>query len=320
MKRQDKLVFIEQILLAHPFGLTKAEIARKVGIHRSTAGRCVDDLSRSIPIYEDGRRIFIDKTKYLNRVKLTLNEVFYLYLSARLLSLTFNRYSPHAYSAMNKLAEALKISSPLLGGFIAVSASHLLEGASDGWHNYTKILEKLTAAWSENRKAVILYQSKTANETHKYTVAIYFMEPYPAGKTIYLFARADEDGILRTFRTDRISAVELIEESYSIPADFDYRELFADGWGIWDTHGKKEEILLRFSTQAAQRVKETVWHSSQKLSEDDTGRLLFSASITEPLEMVPWIRGWGSDCEVLAPVELRQFMREEAEKLEKIYG
>jgi CRISPR-associated endonuclease/helicase Cas3 len=319
MKKQDKLAFIEQLLLSHPAGLTRAEIAGKMGIHRSTAGRCIDDLTRLVPLLEDGNRLVIDKSRYLNNVRLTLHETFCLYLSARLLALTFNRYSPHVYSGMNKLAEALKVSSPLLGGFIAVSASHFLEGATEGWKDYTEILEKLTQAWSENRKAVILYRSKTANEPHKYTVAVYFMEPYPAGKTIYLFARTDEDGILRTFRTDRVSAVELTKESYAIPDDFDYRGLFANGWGIWDTHGKKEEILLRFSHGAAERVRETVWHKSQKLAEDEAGRLLFRACVTEPLEMVPWIRGWGSDCEVLAPEELREFMREEADRMRKLY-
>lgn len=36
--------------------------------------------------------------------------------------------------------------------------------------------------------------------------------------------------------------------------------------------------------------------------------------------MLPWIRGWGSDCEVLEPVELRQVLIRETRALATVYG
>ncbi|MBN2351552.1 MAG: WYL domain-containing protein [Spirochaetales bacterium] len=319
MKKQDKLAFIEQLLLAHPSGLKRSEIAKKMGAHRSTVGRCIDDLSRVIPVVEDGHRLYIDKSRYLNNVKLTLHEVFCFYLASRLLFVTYNRYSPHVYSGMTKLAAALEHSSPLLSGFIGASAEHQLGLSQSEWKDQIDILEKLTLAWAENRKVTLLYRSKTSGEIHQYTASIYFMEPYPAGKTIYLFAQSDGDDFIRTFRTDRITAVELLNEGYSIPADFDFSGLFANAWGIWDTQGKATEVLIRFSERVAERVTETVWHPSQRVKPEKAGSVLFSASVSEPLEMVPWIRGWGSDCEVLAPEELRAFMREEAGRLGDLY-
>jgi CRISPR-associated endonuclease/helicase Cas3 len=320
MKKQEKLAFIEQLLLAHPAGIKRAEIAKKLGAHPSTVGRCIDDLTRLLPIVEEDKRLFIDKNKYLNNVKLTLHEVFCLYLSSRLLFLTFNRYSPHVYSGMNKLAASLEKTSPLLGGFIRASAAHLYAHAGAAWQEYTSILEKLTLAWAENKKVALCYHSKKADEIHSYTASIYFMEPYPAGKTIYLFAKTHEDSILRTFRADRISDVEILSESYTIPADFDFTSLFSNAWGIWDSGHKTEVVKLRFSARVAERVRETVWHPSQTLKPEKSGGLVFSAAVSEPLEMVPWIRGWGSDCEVLAPASLREFMREEAEKMGAMYG
>jgi CRISPR-associated endonuclease/helicase Cas3 len=35
--------------------------------------------------------------------------------------------------------------------------------------------------------------------------------------------------------------------------------------------------------------------------------------------MLPWIRGWGSDVEVLAPESLREVCKDEAQKLMTIY-
>jgi len=39
--KSERLVQLEQILLSHPHGLRKAEIARKLGVNRSTVGRYI---------------------------------------------------------------------------------------------------------------------------------------------------------------------------------------------------------------------------------------------------------------------------------------
>ncbi len=46
----------------------------------------------------------------------------------------------------------------------------------------------------------------------------------------------------------------------------------------------------------------------------------WSAEVAEPQEMLPWIRGWGADVEVIEPTELRDEMIREAKRLAKRYG
>jgi CRISPR-associated endonuclease/helicase Cas3 len=70
----------------------------------------------------------------------------------------------------------------------------------------------------------------------------------------------------------------------------------------------------------AERVRQTVWHESQTLEDRPDGQLLFRASVAEPLEMYPWIRGWGADVEILEPKELRERFRQEVERMRKNYG
>jgi hypothetical protein len=36
--------------------------------------------------------------------------------------------------------------------------------------------------------------------------------------------------------------------------------------------------------------------------------------------MLPWIRGWGADCEVLEPQELREMLMGEAKAMAELYG
>jgi len=68
------------------------------------------------------------------------------------------------------------------------------------------------------------------------------------------------------------------------------------------------------------RVKETRWHRSEQLEEQLDGSVIWRARVAEPQEMVPWIRGWGADVEVLAPPELREMMTGEARRLARVYG
>ena len=53
MTKNERLLTIQHILLDHPEGLTRTEIARRLDIHRSTVARNIDELSALIPIWED---------------------------------------------------------------------------------------------------------------------------------------------------------------------------------------------------------------------------------------------------------------------------
>jgi predicted DNA-binding transcriptional regulator YafY len=67
-------------------------------------------------------------------------------------------------------------------------------------------------------------------------------------------------------------------------------------------------------------VRETEWHRSEEVEEQPDGSLIWRAKVAEPQEMVPWIRGWGADVEVLGPDDLRGQMTGEARRLAKSYG
>ena len=65
------------------------------------------------------------------------------------------------------------------------------------------------------------------------------------------------------------------------------------------------EVVLRFHPRVAMRVQESRWHRGQQIEVQPDGYLIWRAKVAEPQEMLPWVRGWGADVEVLEPVELR---------------
>jgi CRISPR-associated endonuclease/helicase Cas3 len=125
---------------------------------------------------------------------------------------------------------------------------------------------------------------------------------------------------VRTFKIERIKSVRILDETYTIPEDFDPRERLADAWGIWYTEAEPVEVVLRFHPRVAHRVRETEWHASQQLEEQADGGLIWRAEVAEPQEMLPWIRGWGADVEVLAPEGVREDLTQNVRRMTRLYS
>jgi predicted DNA-binding transcriptional regulator YafY len=165
-----------------------------------------------------------------------------------------------------------------------------------------------------------VHHSVHRNINCAYLFAVYIIVPYAVGQSIQVIGRCRGEDHLRTLRVDRIVEAELTSETYRLPAGEEMTKTLTDAWGIWYSEAAPVQVVLRFSRQVAHRVRESVWHPSQQISELPEGKLLWRARISEPREMFPWIRGWGADVEVLEPSDLRQRMAYEATDLARMYA
>jgi len=121
--KANRLLQIEVLLLAHPEGLSQAEIARRLGVHRSTINRYLPDLTDRFAIYEENDgRLFIDRTAYLVNVSFSLHEAMAVHLATRLLATRMDRQNPHAAAALRKLGLALDRLAPLISHHLSLSA------------------------------------------------------------------------------------------------------------------------------------------------------------------------------------------------------
>ena len=185
---------------------------------------------------------------------------------------------------------------------------------------YLEALQTLTEAWAAGRKVHVSHQMPDG-KVFDYKFSPYFIEPYAVGQTAHVIGLREPPGKVRTFKIERLRAVEILREEYTIPDNFDPSELLRNAWGIWYSEAEPVEVVLRFHPSVARRVQETHWHRNEappQLQED--GYLLWRATIAEPQEMLPWIRGWGADVEVLGPEWLRQEIKREAWRLGELYA
>lgn len=310
---------IELLLLAHPQGLAPGEIAERLGVDKSTISRYKPDLPKHIYVDDlDGGKWKVDKQAYLINVRFNLHEALAIHLAARLLTTRIDRQNPHAASALRKLGNALERLAPHISRHMLQSAEVMETGQRKDL-DYLHVLEGLSLAWAEGRKLRVWHRAEADGKLIAYIFSPYFIEPYAVGQSTHVIGLREPPGKVRTFKVERIERVEPLGEHYEIPADFDPSSLLADAWGIWYTEAEPVEVVLKFGRGAAGRVKESRWHRSEEVEEQEDGSLIWRAKIAEPRELLPWIRGWGADVEVLEPEALRNVHKREVQRMARVY-
>lgn len=318
--KAGRLLQIEALLLAHPEGLSQAEIARRLGVHRSTISRYLPDLPKHIYVDDlDGGRWKVDRSANLINVRFNLHEATAIHLAARLLAGCLDRQNPYAASAIRKLGVALERLAPLISQHVIHSADAIDESAQRNDPAYLQALQSLTLAWAEGRVVRLWHHRNKEEPAHVYTLAPYYIEPSAVGRSTYVIGWCEPVAALRNFKIERIERAELLEERYTIPPDFEPDRLLENAWGIWFTESEPVEVVLKFNRRVANRLGETRWHRTEQVTELEDGSLLWQACVAEPQEMMPWIRSWGADVEVLKPEELRQRVAEEMRAAAALY-
>ncbi|NLG99046.1 MAG: WYL domain-containing protein [Chloroflexi bacterium] len=318
VNKTTRLQEIEALLIAHPEGLTLTEIARRLGVHRTTISRNLHDVQA--PIYEENGKLYLDRRGYLVNLRLSLHEALAVHLASRLLAANLDRQNAHAAAALRKISQAISPLAPELARHIAGSAEEIDELARYDNPTYMRVLETLTEGWASGYK-VRVWHRKAAGAPLSCTVfSPYFIEPGAWGRATYVIGLREPPGEIRTLKIERIEQAELLRERYEIPPEFNPYELLADAWGIWYTDEEPVEVVLRFSPRVAGRVRETHWHPSQQLENQPDGSVIWRAKVAEPKEMLYWVRGWGADVQVVEPAALCAEMAEVARAMAEQYG
>jgi predicted DNA-binding transcriptional regulator YafY len=238
-------------------------------------------------------------------VNFTIPEAMAMVVGARLMWRYADRANPFAQIAYEKLAAVLP--GPMKESVMEV-ADGIAEKPDDGV--WTKVFAALTTAWAERRKVRIRYTMD--GRTFERVVWPLFIEPTTTAHSCYLIAHDEKRRAARVYRMERISSVVLLNDRFDPPLGSSLRKMLGHAWGIW-TSDHPVEVVLRFTPRVAARVVATTWHESQEARELADGGVELRLLIAEPTEIRPWILGWGKECEVIAPANLRDSILAELE-------
>ena len=284
-------------------------------VDRTTVFRDRSELETQVPFTRDADgRYGIDRGQYLPNIRLNLCEGLSLYLAARRSSQQTHSAQKHTASALEKLALTLK--QPMTARLVQAADVILQQKARP---ERDKVFEVVADAWVQGLRLRVDYQGLQAKRPYEDLISPYLIEPSPWSDSVYVIGPSDHLRKIVAYKLDRIQRATLTGEGFRLPEDFDEQELLRHAWGIWRGEGEPEIVRLKFAPGATRRVRESVWHPLEEVTATENGGCIWQAPIAEWVEMLPWVKGWGADVEVLGPEGLRQVLRREAERLAEMY-
>lgn len=299
-------------------GVPVTEIAELTGMTTRTVYRDIRALEDElgVPIFQAGRgRYGIEKKYFLPPLRLSLPEAVVLFLASRLIARWSDEYDQAVISAFTKLADLLP--QPIARH---VAATMLSVGRADPNEPFTRNFAHVAQAWADGRVVEFDYEAAGGERRHA-RVRPYFLEPDAAGRSVYLIGWDETVDAMRTLKVERMRNAALTGDRYEIPDDFDPDRWLAHSWGIWSSDTTEvAEVRLRFDASVAHRVRESIWHRSQRLSELDDGRVELAVSVAGIVEIRPWVLSWGDAVEVLEPPELREAVATAVQNAAARYG
>jgi predicted DNA-binding transcriptional regulator YafY len=284
-----------------------ARLGQEYGVTERTIRRDIEALQEAgFPIYDDqhdGKKVWRLVEGYKQRLvqSFSLAELAALHFSRNMLS--FLGGAPFAQdleSAFQKIREALPEKSlPFLSRI-----QELFSARPDPWKDYSKkqdVIASLIDATLHQRQARLAYYSFNSRRTKSYTVDPYRLVYYRGG--LYLYARAHEYGEIRTFAVERVQKIEVLDQGFETPADFDPSEYARAAFGI--RGGRPQAVELVFTPAMAGYIRERNWHESQRLSDEPDGGVRVVMDVAPGFELKSWIKGFLPEVAVVRPASLR---------------
>ena len=320
--KSERLNKIQFLLSSFENGLTRSEIAGKMGVSKSTVSRDITELSCDCPLTEDDKtgKLFLDKISLLTNLYLNAEEIQAMHLACRLLGRKVRFHYPSASSALRKLGTALEhYALPLASSITSTADLFETHPLSNNGGSAAKV-KTITEGIITGRAISFERYSRREKIWKHITFSSYCIEPYAEGNSLYLVGCEKGGSETRTIKFELIRNIKLTENPYRIPESFNANDYFRQSWGIWTSAETAQRVVLVFSPSVKERVLQTEWHISEKTEELKDGGLVWRALIAEPLEMLPWIRGWGADVEVIEPERLRELIIEDIMACTAKYG
>jgi predicted DNA-binding transcriptional regulator YafY len=283
-----------------------AALAEELGVSVRTVHRYIDALDEmGIPVYSmrgPGGGFSLVRGYKMPPLVLTPQEAVAVHLGTGLVEEIWGRlYREAARGAMAKLDQLLpdeqRHEVTWARRTLVATGMHRADHAT-----LAPTLETLRRAARERRRVTLVYQSRGRPEPLRRDVDSYAL--VHRWGWWYLVGLCHLRGALRTFRVDRVQALTLRSESFTVPDDFDVHAYLAQE--TW--FEPRLEVRLRFAPEAAQEAWEGrgYWNA---MEEQPDGSVVVTFGAADPDWAARTVLWYGPAVEVLAPETLRRRVR-----------
>ena len=318
---------LREIERARAAGVTIDELASLCGVTTRTIRRDLQALEEAgFPLFDDksaddGRtRWQINGQAFKGLAAgLTLAELCALYFSRTLLeSLSGTPFRDEVERAFEKLASAL---TPHMRQFldqlprvIITKAATKADPDDDAGLRQQQIAARALEATLHLRQATILYYSKSSDRTKSYLVHPYRLAYAQGG--LYLLAYVPEYGEVRTFATERIQDISLLEDRFT-PIEELPETAFPHSLGVHS--GPPERVEIDFQPAVADYVRARQWHPSQHVADTTAGGVRVTLDVCIDRALQGWILSFGPFARVVSPESLARDIARQIEEARAQY-
>lgn len=205
-------------------------------------------------------------------------------------------------------------------GQIGFTQDKLRNSFSAVWNGYSpsqaSTFRVVLNALLQNRLLTCSYASPASRQKTERTIAPHHLQHYMGSWVLIGWCHLKQDW--RKFFLSRMSNLIMSDESFNPRPKGEWEPLIQSSFGIFQG-GNPIPVILQFNPFRSQWIREQVWHPEQKMETLQDGRLRLVLPVTDFREVKMKVLQFGADVEVIEPEELRKEIREEIEKMSKIY-
>ncbi len=173
----------------------------------------------------------------------------------------------------------------------------LLENVPSGQKFLNIVLESI----KENVQLQVVYKSYHEENGTTFKLSPYFIKLFK--QRWYLIGKSDK---IRTYALDRIISIEKTDKHFSLPDNFNAENYFHNCYGIINNKNLKPEIIrLKVSAKQSNYVRDLPLHHSQKETERNEEFSVYEYWLKPTYDLIQEIMKYGSQIEVLSPVDFR---------------
>ena len=225
---------------------------------------------------------------------------------------TFEYYIDDSGSEENARLKSWLVDSVSLSGMLSnahdISGRIILENVPSAREHLPVIIDAL----KQNHRIGFSYKSYTRSRpTDGVVLEPYFVKIFK--QLWYVIGLNVNDGLIKTYSLDRISRLNLLQETFTMPGDVNPSEFFKDCFGIITNKNSAKRIVLRVEPTQAKYFRALPLHLSQQEEvHDEYSVFTYWMRITYDLKEE--IMSHGASIEVLEPKELKTLICTELEQ------
>ncbi|MGH7972095.1 MAG: helix-turn-helix transcriptional regulator, partial [Limisphaerales bacterium] len=266
-----------------------------------------------LPVEFDRQRLgyhYTEEVSAFPTVQITEGELFALIVAEKALQqYRGTSFEKPLLSAIRKMEQSLPdtISLDLADVQRTISFRTSVEPILD-----LKVFDVLAKATAQRRQVELAYRKPGQAQPELRVVDPYHLANINGEWFLFAYDHLRKD--IRTFVPARVKSVKLTGKTFVRSPRFSLERRLRDSFGVHSGQGEFK-VVIRFTKEVADYVREKRWHESQELRDLKNGEVELTLKLSSLTEVERWVLSWGGNALVLQPKELDRSVRQAAKRI-----